>query len=297
MAVNPLAKSNINPITVAMGETEVEKNIAITNNGPFDMYEPLTKTSVAAGATETVLVQGDDFRADVLDNLSQIEALADFDLLGVVVSNPVVPTPDAWDNVYAAANITSAVDGASIEFAGAGAGGRASFNVGKTAGKWALNIAVTDINAVAFEVFQLGFAHALADDFDLIAVTEVAVSSVFMTYVGVSRLGAPSVVTSAVLDTKTLPSAMTMAVFVDIDAGTWGVVDDEGNVYTDVGALANAEVGGVPATVGGITAELKLYPIIGASNGSGSPDFLVAFELLDANITGVPVGYTALTSA
>jgi hypothetical protein len=295
VALNPDAKNNLNPLTIALGENEVEKTVTITNNGPYHVFEPLTQTELESGESAMVLVQGDIFRAGVVANLAGIEALADADLLGVVVANPVIPSPDVWTNASVSAGVIAVIDGASVAITGTGSGGRASFNAGKTSGKWALNVSITYLDASAFEAAQVGFAHASADDSDLSAVTEVAVASLYLTYVGVARLGAPSVQTGAVLDTKTLPSSLNIAVFVDIDAGTWGVVDDEGTAYTDVGALTNAE-GVSPATVGGIESGIKLYPLIGAMNLAMDPDFSITYELLDANIPGVPEGYLALTA-
>lgn len=293
MAVNPLAKSNINPITVAMGETEVEKNIAITNNGPFDMYEPLTKTSVAAGATETVLVQGDDFRAEVLANLDDKVLFDGFDSLSIIVSNP---ENDAWSNVLLSNASDAGVDAAEVTFTGLGSGGKASFNNGKAAGKWALNMTVSGMDTAGGDTINVGFLAATADSSDLSAAVNLVSLTCYLNKLAVVRLGASSVSTKAVLATKTIPASVTIAVFVDIDAGTWGVVDDAGVAHTDVGALTNAN-GVSPSTVGGITASLKLYPFVAAVNGGANADFAPVFELLDANITGVPVGYTALTAA
>lgn len=294
MAVNPLAKSNINPITVAMGETEVEKNIAITNNGPFDMFEPLTKTSVAAGATETVLVQGDNFRAEVLANLEDKVLLDGYDSLSIIVSNP---ENDVWGNIFLQNASDAEVDAAEVTFTGLGVGGgKSSFNNGKAAGKWALNMTVSGMDTAGGDTINVGFLAATADSSNLNAAVNLVSLTCYLNKLAVVRLGASSVSTKAVLATKTIPASVTIAVFVDIDAGTWGVVDDAGVAHEDVGALTNAN-GVSPATVGGITASLKLYPFVAAVNGGANADFAPVFELLDTNITGVPVGYTALTAA
>lgn len=84
MAVNPEAKSNINPITLVAGEDETEFMVSVTNSGTNGVFEPLTDLEVEPGQTLAVLVQGQQFNDCVVANFDQLKALYGSDELEVI---------------------------------------------------------------------------------------------------------------------------------------------------------------------------------------------------------------------
>lgn len=84
MAVNPEAKSNINPITLVAGEDETEFMVSVTNSGTNGVFEPLTDLEIEPGQTLAVLVQGQQFNECVVANFDQLKALYGEDELEVI---------------------------------------------------------------------------------------------------------------------------------------------------------------------------------------------------------------------
>jgi hypothetical protein len=76
--------SQINTLTLALGETEVQHDVTLTNTGSTQIFETKTRIKLVPGQVADIRVKGDKYNQGLANNIQQLNALLGYDAVQYV---------------------------------------------------------------------------------------------------------------------------------------------------------------------------------------------------------------------